>query len=218
MQAEKLKPEEFDSHIVGGTCRVAFVGMSNAGKSYRSHILESECGFLWYQVDEKIGDALEHESVAWIASWLGYPSSQRYSEREGRYLDLENTFTKEAAMQTNGRNLVFDTTGSVTQLEKNTLDILDDNCLIVHLDVGEDAIAKLIKKFFQDPKPVCWGEFFSIGPGESEEAALKRCYPRLLSERLKRYRALAHLNIKASELYNTSGKETLAIIKSHLRV
>lgn len=216
MKSERLKPEEFDTHVKNGTCRVSFIGMSNGGKSYRSKVLRNELGFLWYQVDEAIQKALGLATVEDISSWLDYPSSPQYNEREQTYLELENKFTKEASMQISGKNLVFDTTGSVAQLKQDTLDTLRENSLIVHLDVGENSIERLMEKFFEQPKPVAWGGHFGVHAGESEEAALRRSYPTLLHERLARYRTLAHVNVPTSEVFDRSGEETLSIIKSHL--
>ncbi len=211
-----LTTDEFYTHVKSGTCRISFIGMSNGGKSYRSRILHDELGFLWYHVDEEIQKALQFSSNDEISSWLGYPSSPRYRERERAYLELEDKFTKEAAIQTHGKNLVFDTTGSVAQLQKETLDILKENTLVVHLDVGEDALAQLMERFFREPKPVAWGEFFTRQQNESEESALRRCYPTLLAERLKRYRALAHINVSAREMYDASGEKTLQCIADYL--
>lgn len=216
MQSEQLKPEEFDAHIANGTFRLSFVGMSNAGKSYRSKTLHKEKDFLWYQVDEEIWKKLGFDTIAEISSWIGYPTDEGYMERERQYLALENKFTEHASMQTNGKNFVFDTTGSVVHLEQKTQQILKENCLVVHLDVGEDALLHMVEQFFLHPKPVAWCGYFSIQPNESKEAALRKCYPVLLAERLKRYRTFSHINIPAKEVYNTSAEETLEIIRRHL--
>lgn len=215
MQSQ-LTPEEFDAHVAAGTLRLSFVGMSNAGKSYRSKVLAKERGFLWYQVDEAIQKALGFATMEEISAWIGYPINAGYKEREAKYLELENTFTREAAMQTGGKNFVFDTTGSVVHLKPETLQVLKDNCLVVHLDIGEGSLDAMVEKFFIEPKPVAWGEYFEVEEGESEEAALRRCYPKLLHDRLHMYRTLAHLNIPAGSLHDVSGNETLEIIKSHL--
>ena len=216
MQSERLKPEEFDAHIADGTFRLAFIGMSNAGKSYRSKVLKKEKDFLWYQVDEEIQKALGFKDMKEISHWLGYPGSGEYAERERKYLELENEFTKQASMQTRGKNLVFDTTGSVAHLTPETLHILRENCLTVHLDVGEDTLLRLIEKFFAEPKPVAWSGYFTKEEGESEASALRRSYPTLLKERLKHYRELAHVTVPAREVYNKSAEETLTIIRSRL--
>lgn len=217
MELEQLTPQEFDAHVEKGTFRLAFVGMSNAGKSYRSKKLCDEAGFLWYEVDKEIEEALSLSSTDTLSSWLGYPTSLGYPAREKEYLALENKCTRKASMETNGKNLVFDTTGSVAQLEKETLTALKGNYLVVHLDVGEGSLTRMIEKFFEDPKPVAWGEYFEQKEGEDEETALRRCYPTLLTERLKKYRSLAHVTILAGEVYDTSAEETLAIIKARLK-
>ncbi len=216
MKQALLTAKEFDAHVKNGTCRLSFIGMSNGGKSYRARVLRDQSGFLLYSVDDEIIKELGFKDINEISAWMGYPSSPGYAEREAQYLELEGKFTKQVAMKTHGRNLVFDTTGSVAQLDKKVLEALGEHTLIVHLDVGEDALPTLLERYFKEPKPVAWGEFFTMLPRESEKAALRRSYPTLLNERLARYRALAHVNIPAKELYDKSGNETLDIIRSYL--
>ena len=216
MELEQLKPQEFDAHIDAGTLRLGFIGMSNAGKSYRSKKLRDEKGFLWYQVDEEIQKALGLKNMAEISAWLGYPTSPTYPEREQKYLELENEFTRHASMKTGGKNFAFDTTGSVPHMQPETLDILRQNCLLVHLDVGEGKLEQMMERFFKKPKPVAWCGHFFARPDESEEAALRRCYPELLKTRLKKYRELAHVTVPADEVFNTSAEETLNAIRKRL--
>lgn len=217
MDSEQLTPAEFDAHITAGTFRLAFIGMSNAGKSYRSKALQNELGFFWFQVDEEIQKALGFATMEEISLWLSYPTSEGYAEREAKYLELENEATRKASMEMSGKNLVFDTTGSVAHLESSTLKLLKDNCLVVHLDVGEESLTEVIDRFFKKPKPVAWSGYLTREAGESEEAALRRCYPTLLKDRLATYRALAHLTIPAPLVRDTSAQETLEIIKKHLQ-
>ncbi len=216
MNNDQLKPEELHAHVARGTFRLAFVGMSNAGKSYRSRILRDEADFLWYHVDEEILLALGFEEMGQLSRWLGYPTSEGYADREAKYLELENKFTKYAAMQTNGKNLVFDTTGSIVHLDETTFDVLTENCLVVHLDVGDDSLAHMLEKYFKEPKPVAWAGNLTFEKGESEEEALRRSYPSLLKKRLVKYRELAHVNVPAAALRNTSARETLDTIKTYL--
>ncbi len=213
---ENLRQDEFAEHTKNGTLRLAFVGMSNAGKSYRSKILKNEADFFWYQVDAEIQKKLGFAQMDEISAWLGYPNTPTYKERERQYLDAESHCTKVNFLDTSGKNLVFDTTGSVIYLADETLRWLKNDCLIVNLDVGEDAIETMIEKFITDPKPVIWKEFFKTIPGESEKETILRCYPELLTDRLARYRTLAHITIPAEELYNKNGAETLAIIQAYL--
>ena len=211
-----LTPEELDAHVTAGTFRLSFVGMSNAGKSYRSKVLTRDNDFLWYQVDEEIQKALGFADMSEISGWLGYPSDATYAEREAKYLELENLFTRQAALETKGKNLVFDTTGSVIHLEPQTISVLKENCLVINLDVGEASLEQMVEKFFIEPKPVAWcGNFVQKG-GESVEDALRRCYPALLKWRLGEYRQLAHITIPAGELRDKTGNETFEVIKSYL--
>ena len=216
MESEQLTPRELETHVENGTFRLAFIGMSNAGKSYRSKVLERELGFMWYHVDGEIEKALGLEDITKSSDWLSYPSSPHYKERAKEYLSLENAFTKVDVLDTHGRNLVFDTTGSVVHLQPETTAWLHEYCLIVHLAVDESAINTLIERFFNYPKPVIWGNYFLPKENENEEETLRRCYPKLLKDRVKKYEALAHVNIPASEFRDKSGHETLKIIKHHL--
>ncbi|MBL4644452.1 MAG: hypothetical protein JKX80_01140 [Candidatus Pacebacteria bacterium] len=216
MELEQLTPEELDAHVSNGTFRLAFVGMSNVGKSYRSRVLHGELSFLWFNVDEGIQKELNFASMEDISNWLGQPTEKTYGEREERYLEIENSLTKNASMQTDGKNLVFDTTGSDVHLKENTLKILRENCLVVHLDAGDDSLEKLVEKYFEMPKPVAWCGHLNREPNETSEEALRRCYPTLLEFRLKQYRKLSHLNIPAHKVHDKNAEETLQIIKSYL--
>ena len=42
MDLEPLTQKEFDAHIADNSLRVAFVGMSNVGKSFRSKVLRDQ--------------------------------------------------------------------------------------------------------------------------------------------------------------------------------
>lgn len=210
-----LTQAEYDAHIADNTLRIAFVGMSNVGKSYRSKVLRDESEFDWYQVDKEIMKSLGFNDMEEISAWLGLPHTNTYQERERLYLDAEAKHTKVDFLDTH-RNLVFDTTGSVIYLKNSTVEWLKENCLIVNLDAGEGAIVPMMQKFIEQPKPVVWNGMYVQKPGESERETLERCYPALLSDRLKKYRTMAHLNISAEELYDKSGEETVAIIRSRL--
>ncbi len=216
MESKGLKPEAFDAHLANKTLRLAFVGMSNAGKSYRSRVLKDEAGFLWYEVDRAIEQELGFASIETISKWLGYPSDKEYAERERQYLALEDRFTQQASNLKEGKNLVFDTTGSIVHIDPKSIQTVRDNCLVVHLDVGESTLSTMIEDFFNEPKPVVWGEFYRQRGGESAESTIRRCFSELLAWRLEKYRDLAHVNIPVAELRDTPAEETLSIIKSHL--
>ena len=215
MDLAQLTQAEYDAHIADNTLRIAFVGMSNVGKSYRSKVLRDESGFDWYQVDKEIMKSLNFAGMDEVAEWLGLPHTDTYQERQRIYLDAEAKHTKVDFLDTD-RNLVFDTTGSVVYLQVPTIAWLRENCLIVNLEAEERSVDAMICKFFEQPKPIIWNGLFKQRRGETEKDTVERCYPILLRDRLEKYRAMAHVNVSADDLYDKSGGETIAIIRSHL--
>jgi len=211
-----LTQKEFNTHVAQRTLRLSFVGMSNSGKTRRSRTLKQECDFRWYQVDADIQKDLGFTGQDDISKWLGFPTDSGYAEREKTYLELEARFTKQASMQSHGANLVFDTTGSVVHLPHNVLEVLEKNTLIVHLDVGNDSLRTLLKRFFENPKPLVWDTFFIHDKTKSRDELIRESYPRLLEERLKRYRELAHVNVEASLLWDLDAQTILSRIREQL--
>ncbi len=216
MNTEQLTAAELDQHVASGTFRLAFIGMSNGGKSYRSTVLRDQLDFYWYEVDAHIQAALGIENMEDISAWLSYPTSPTHAARAAEYLVAEEKCTHLASLDTDGKNLVFDTTGSVIYLSDSAKTWLSNECLTVHIDVGEDSIDELCERYFAEPKPVLWGDSFKPTPGEEDMTALKRCYPQLLRDRLKLYRDMAHVSIAVDELYDATGEATLDIIKKYL--
>jgi len=216
MEAEQLRPQELDEHVRKGTFRLAFVGMSNAGKSYRSRVLQNELGFFWYEVDANIQNILDVEGMTGVSEWLGYPTSPTYQERQVKYLKAEEESTFLHQLDTRGKNLVFDTTGSVIYLSEAAKDWLRHECLVVNINVGEETIPEMTERYFEEPKPVIWGGYFTQQKDETEEAALRRSYGDMLHARLLEYEALAHITIPYAELYDKTGEDTLSVIKHYL--
>lgn len=213
---DMLNKSEMDVHVQNGTFRLAFVGMSNAGKSYLSRQLQEQAGFMWYEVDQEIANQLGLGDVSEVAEWMGQPGDAQYEEHEKIYSQKEEKCTHLHHLDTNGKNLVFDTTGSVIYLSQDALDWLHEDCFIVHIDVGEDSIPDMLEQYLQEPKPVSWDGLLQPESGESEAETLRRCYPLLVKDRLSKYRAFAHISIPVKQLYNISAAGTLDAIRSYL--
>ena len=79
---DDLTQEEFATHVANGTLRLAFVGMSNAGKSFRSRVLKEGKDFFWYQVDAAIQAKLGFSDMDDISEWLGYPNNENFPEQQ----------------------------------------------------------------------------------------------------------------------------------------
>ncbi len=211
-----LSQNEMMQHVESGDFRLAFVWMSNCGKSYRSRILQNDAGFFWYEVDREIQKKFGFETMEEIASWLWEPSDEWFTQREKLYLEKEEACTHLEWLDTEWKNLVFDTTGSVIYLSDKAKNWLKNECLIVNIDVGLDAIPEMLEKYIQEPKPVSWNGMLVQKAGESQEESLKRCYPELLKDRLRQYKEFSHVTIASSELKDLSAEETLELIASYL--
>ncbi len=209
-----MEAREFEDAMREGRLRLAFVGMSNAGKTKSGRALEKAFGFHHVEVDRDISEALGMQGTAALASWLGYPDSAAYAEREQQYLELEEEHTvRQCAIS---GNVVLDTTGSVVHLPERARKKVKDSFFVVHLDVGEAALDVLIERFFRLPKPVIWDTFFSKELGETTRAALERSYPALMQERLQRFRTLAHINIPALQIDVNDGRAIIEAISAAL--
>ncbi|MBC8465376.1 MAG: hypothetical protein H8D63_03350 [Parcubacteria group bacterium] len=213
---EQLRQSEFDTHVKSGTLRLAFVGMSNVGKSMRAKSLAQDCNFFHYNVDTHIADDLGFADVRAIGKWLGYPDGSGYKEREKKYLELENLHTNLGILSTGGKSLVFDTTGSVVYLPDETTKWLKNNTLIVYLVIDKNNVEEMTERFFENIKPLIWGDMFVKEEGQSTEEAIRRSYPSLLHYRAEKYAGIAHLTIPADLFWNTNGIQVLDIVKQAL--
>lgn len=205
---------EFEARTREGRLRLALIGMSNTGKTTRSQALKSALHFVHFDVDSEIGAELHLvDGTGGLAAWLGYPGSEAYGDRERQYLALEEKYTTHPRGESG--NAVLDTTGSVVHLSDGAQESLRRNYLVVHLDAGDEAVGRFTERFFAVPKPVVWGEYFSM-EGPTVEASLKSSYPRLLKERLKKFRALAHVSIPSETIPLNGGEAILDRIKASL--
>ncbi len=191
-----LTRTEFENLQQQNKLRIAFVGMSNIGKSFRAAQIEKLRGFYRHAVDDEIAQQLGCTGITDIAEWMGLPDAPQYATKEQEYLLLE-----EAAMQndisTQG-NSIIDTTGSVIYLDETLLSELKKTALVVEFRVPPTFIEMMITDFFAHPKPVIWGDIFEQKSDESLNDALRRCYPKLLADRNERYRQLADIALPGS--------------------
>ena len=205
LRAKLLSQMQFDEALAQQRLRVAFVGMSNCGKSFRSTQLAEALGFQLSSVDAEIEkhlhtelQALGHQGIGGIAKWMGFPYEGHFREREARYLQLEEQLTSSASLPS-AANFALDTTGSVVYLSESCRRQLSTVYLVVHLEATDEMLGEMIERYFQSPKPVIWGPLFSLQPEDEGDGqrALRRCYPHLLRWRRQRYRELADVNLAA---------------------
>lgn len=189
-----LTRSEFDQKLTNNELRIAFIGMSNIGKSHWTNALSKEKGFAHFSVDPHIEEELGFETMEAASKWMGYPFEEKYKSREAEYLKLEEKYTQGIEIP-EGRNFVLDTTGSVIHLNDKIHDYLCENYLIIEFDVSVDMLTDMVEEFFATPKTVVWGKSFNQQDGENGIDALRRCYPELLKRRIEKYRTLGDLFI-----------------------
>lgn len=223
MTARLVSQDEFERQLRRQALRVALIGMSNCGKSYRSRQLEEHCGFAVFCVDDAIETAIKPElaaqgyaGISGLAKWMGFPFEPQFAANEARYLQYEEEITSSVQPQ-RGRNFALDTTGSVVYLSSATVAALREQYLVVHLEASDAMLADMTERYFATPKPVVWGPAFRMpqerrhgaaaadvraggGGGDVDDAgfaALRKCYPELLRWRRARYREMADVNVPA---------------------
>ena len=199
---------------------LALVGMSGVGKSHWGKRLE---GRGWQRFDcdteiAKLGAMVDLDGksspVHAIGAWMGMPWSEGYRARETRYLTLERDVTLQAIelAKKSQAPLVIDCTGSVIYLGKEVLEALRSAAHVVHIEAPPSLHRTLLQRYTRKPKPIVWKDAFRPQPGETNDQALARCYPKLLQFREERYRALAHRGVSGEELAALTEIKALAVL------
>jgi hypothetical protein len=172
--------------------------MSGIGKSYWSSKLV-ERGFKRFCCDDLIAKKLAPElkrpdgAIMSMGAWMGFPFESDYAKRQAQYLNYEIEVMNEilAYLETRrgefDENIVIDTTGSVIYTGQDILNKLDSYTKIVYLNAPPSVQEQMRLAYVTNPAPVLWGDKFNRRPGESNEAALARCYPELLAYRSELY-------------------------------
>lgn len=215
--------------------RIAFIGMSGAGKSHWTKRLAA-LGHPSVCCDDRIEARLAptlaqggYTGINGVAAWMGWPSSPTYNERESQYLSDEIAVLDEVLTDLERhpeKDLLLDTTGSVLYTGNNLLMRLRRQMSVVYLAASDAEQQLLIRRYLDDPKPVLWRGAFQSRPGEAPLDTVKRCYPMLIASRRQGYEALAHcilpiarvrqLAEEASAHHQTSAQALLAAIREQL--
>jgi shikimate kinase len=190
--------------------RLALIGMSGSGKSYWSAKL-AERGFRYFCCDAMIATRLAPELIGpdetrmTLGEWMGFPYQPQYTEREARYLACEVAVLDEILdcieREASGceGDIVVDTTGSVIYTGEALLSTLHRHTTVVHMATPPEVQERMLELYLANMRPVLWQRMFDQRPGETNEAALARCYPRLLSSRERLYEQLADVTVGYDE-------------------
>jgi shikimate kinase len=192
--------------------RLALIGMSGAGKTFWSKCL-AQAGRPAISCDDRIEQRLRarlgsgHVGIKGVASWMGWPDSPTYAQREAEYLAEEIATLDEVLtdLERNpSRELILDTTGSVLYTGNNLLLRLRRQMTIVYLAASAAEQQLLIQRYLTDPKPVLWRGAFQPKKGETPRETVARCYPMLIEARRLSYEALAHCIVPVAELHDAT--------------
>jgi len=193
--------------------KLSFIGMSGSGKSHWSHKLAG-AGFRAIRVDDLIEQKLAPElaaggyrGIGGVAAWMGWPDQPAYREREQKYLACEVESMNESLNKiekSGDEGIILDTTGSVTYTGDAICRRMQNLTTVVYLAAAPEEEKILIARYLSDPKPVLWGDQFSMRPGETPKDAVARCYPQLIAYRKKLYEKYAHRTVSMEWLRKTN--------------
>lgn len=194
--------------------KISLIGMSGSGKTYWAKKLKAK-GFKYFccddLIEEKLGDELKqlgYAGIKEVASWMGQPFDVRYSERSKKYLHCEKEVMNETfeALEhiPNIHDVVIDTTGSVIYTDISIMKKLSELTKVVYLQIPKTVQEEMYRLYLKDPKPVIWGSSFSQKNGETNMDALRRCYPKLLDFRIKKYEEIADIILNYQMLRNNT--------------
>ena len=188
--------------------RLALIGMSGTGKTFWSKRL-AQTGHPAFCCDDRIEQRLRTRlgsafaGTTGVASWMGWPDSPTYAQREAEYLAEEIATLDEVLTdlaRNPSRDLILDTTGSLIYTGNNLLLRLRRQMTIVYLAASAAEQQLLIQRYLTDPKPVLWRGAFQPKKGETPRETVARCYPTLIAARRQSYEALAHCSVPVAEL------------------
>ena len=185
--------------------RVSLIGMSNIGKSHWATRIAADTGCDHIHCDALIEEKLRpelaqngYEGLHGMARWMGLPAAPQHKQHSAMYVAFEREVMREILDRLRNppeEAAIIDTTGSVIYTGDDILAELAATTKVIYFEASEAHTETLFKHYIANPKPTIWGDLYAPLPGESERETLKRCYPLLLRERARRYRALAHVTI-----------------------
>lgn len=193
----KLSSRQFLTQLDAGKLRLAFVGMSNIGKTRTAQKLAEAYKLDVVEVDKIIWGRLGFDDMDDFADWQGQPYEEGYQEREKELIALEAEATKKAINDSDSGQ-ILDTTGSVIYIDPAIRRELKESFYVVHIKAEPNDMERLKWDYFDNPKPLIWGRQFKPKPNLTDRENVFECYPKLLMSRAKDYTAMADATITSS--------------------
>ncbi len=177
------------------------IGMSGSGKTHWSKEISRHYGLEHIEFDDLIGqsstlselikDYPGENDAEKMGNYFGMPWTENFKEKERAFLDIEAQFLRN---NTDQRGKVIDLTGSAIY-HPDEMQAMTQAGLVIYLETSADVQADMFKTYIAHPKPVCWNDIFEPQSDETNDEALKRCYPLLLQTRDALYREHADIVI-----------------------
>lgn len=208
----KLSRAEFERRYAAGQLKLALIGMSNIGKSYSGMRLATHFDFTLIEVDRLIWDALGETDMDAFAAWQGQPYSEGYEARERESIALETDATRKS-LQTQARNALLDTTGSVIYTDAAILKTLSEDWFTVYIEAAPEHLERLKSQYFAQPKPLAWNGRYKKRDGMNDTESLLASYPDLLASRATAYTALADHTISSTDILTDQVEILFDLIK-----
>ena len=176
------------------------------------------------RIEQRLRSRLQgggYSGINGVASWMGWPDSATYAQREAEYLGEEIAALDEVLTELERdrtRELILDTTGSVIYTGNNLLLRLRRQMTVVYLAATAKELELLIERYLTDPKPVLWRGAFQPKKGETPRETVARCYPMLIAARRQSYEALAHCILPVAELRAPAADAAAFLAQVNLRL
>lgn len=193
----KLSSKNFLNQHSEKTLKLAFVGMSNIGKSSTAKRFAKHFKYKLKEVDKLIWKKLGHDSMEEFADWQGHPYEEGYAEREALSIEMETHATVKVINTAKGAT-VLDTTGSVIYVDPAVRRSIKEQFYVVHIKAEPSDLERLKWDYFDNPKPLIWGRHYKPKPDLSDRENIFECYPKLLMSRAKEYANMADATVTSS--------------------
>lgn len=190
----KLSSKQFLSKLNDGELKLAFVGMSNIGKTFLAKKISEAYNMNLIEVDKKIWESLGFDDMEDFADWQGHPYEEGYKEREKELIELEGNATKKSVENAEGNSLL-DTTGSVIYIDPAIRRSIKEKFYVVHIKAETSDLERLKWEYFDNPKPLIWRNHFRPRADRTDRENIFECYPKLLMSRAKEYAPMADATI-----------------------
>ncbi len=197
----KLSAKQFLKQHEDKTLKLAFVGMSNIGKSFTARRFAGHFDYDLIEVDKLIWERLGHDTMEEFADWQGHPYEDGYAERESLSIEMETHATIKAIEDSNGAT-ILDTTGSVIYVDPALRRRIKEEFYVIHIKAEMSDLERLKWDYFDNPKPLIWGNQYRPKADLTDRENIFECYPRLLMSRAKEYANMADVTVTSKFVLN----------------